>query len=222
MCPFVSPSCGHSPGLKRVCLVAVLSGFECFYDFMFFGKDRPQSEGRRYADLGIKTEPATGYGVPQCAPQHKKYTILGRVSRRDGVVPTQGEDCTTVLPLGWFESNEGDFQKLGRSSKPSIFDLLTRSPPGLARVRSMLMCEAEHPTGLMDYGRSGARSEFGLNQENRSDIPFLRVRGVALWSNFGDGKPCERANWSFVCTFSIKTNLGISERAATAGCAHCS
>ena len=66
----------------------------------------------------------------------------------------------------------------------------------------MLMCEAEHR--LMDYGRS--RSEFGLNQENRSDIPFLRVRGVALWSNFGDGKPCERANWSFVCTFSIKTN----------------
>jgi hypothetical protein len=38
-------------------------------------------------------------------PQHQKYTILGRVSRRDGVVPTQGEDCYNP-PLGWFESNE--------------------------------------------------------------------------------------------------------------------
>ena len=37
-------------------------------------------------------------------------------------------------------------------------------------------------------------------------MPLLRVRGEALWSNFGDGKPCERANSSFVCTFSIKTN----------------
>ena len=42
------------------------------------------------------------------------------------MVPTQGEDCYSP-PLGWLESNEGGFQKLGRSSKASIYDILAGS-----------------------------------------------------------------------------------------------
>ena len=64
------------------------------------------------------------------------YTLA--VHRRRGVVPTQGEDCDSP-PLGWLESNEGVFQKLGRSSKASIYYLLTFSLPALARIRSKLM-----------------------------------------------------------------------------------
>ena len=58
MCPFISPSCGQSPGLKGVCLVAVLSDFRRFYEIIFFWKDRPQTEGSRHTDHGIKTPPA--------------------------------------------------------------------------------------------------------------------------------------------------------------------
>ena len=42
------------------------------------------------------------------------------------MVPTQGEDCYSPT-LGWLESNEGGFQKLGRSSKASIYYLLAGS-----------------------------------------------------------------------------------------------
>ena len=42
------------------------------------------------------------------------------------MVPTQGGDCYST-PLGWLESNEGGFQRLGRSSKHSIYYLLTHS-----------------------------------------------------------------------------------------------
>ena len=43
------------------------------------------------------------------------------------MVPTQGARglvCTSP-PLGWFESNEGGFQKLGRLSRHSNHHLLT-------------------------------------------------------------------------------------------------
>ena len=46
------------------------------------------------------------------------------------MVLTQGEDCYSP-PLGWLESNEGGFQKLGRSSKASIYDFLAGSLPDL-------------------------------------------------------------------------------------------
>ena len=57
VCPFISPSCGPSPGLKGVCLAAVLSDLYDFYEIMFFWKDWPQSEGSRHTHHGIKTPP---------------------------------------------------------------------------------------------------------------------------------------------------------------------
>ena len=53
----VSPSCGESPRLLGQCLGGDLRDLSGFYVIMFFWKDRPQSEGRRHADPGIKTEP---------------------------------------------------------------------------------------------------------------------------------------------------------------------
>ena len=46
--------------------------------------------------------------------------------RGRGVVPTQGGDCYST-PLGWLESNGFCFQKLGRSSKASIYYFLAGS-----------------------------------------------------------------------------------------------
>ena len=34
-----------------------------FYEIMFFGKDRPQSEGSRHAHPGIKSPPSAGTGL---------------------------------------------------------------------------------------------------------------------------------------------------------------
>ena len=45
--------------------------------------------------------------------------------RGRGVVPTQGGGCYST-PLGWLESNESCFQRLGTSSRPSTHHLLTR------------------------------------------------------------------------------------------------
>ena len=55
--------------------------------------------------------------------------------RGRGVVPTQGGDCYST-PLGWLESMGFCFQKLGRSSKASIYYLLAgalRDLRGFAR-----------------------------------------------------------------------------------------
>jgi hypothetical protein len=50
--------------------------------------------------------------------------------------PPKGGDVTDPS-LGWFESNEGGFQKLGRLSRHSNHHLLTwLESPGLARIRS--------------------------------------------------------------------------------------
>ena len=54
--PFVSPSCGPSPELKGVGLVAVLSDFSGFDVIMSFGQDRP-SAGSHHTDHGIKSWP---------------------------------------------------------------------------------------------------------------------------------------------------------------------
>ena len=51
----MSPACEQSPELKGACIAAVLSDFKCFYVIMFFRKDRPKTEGSRYADHRIKT-----------------------------------------------------------------------------------------------------------------------------------------------------------------------
>ena len=54
------PSHVPSLGLKGRCLAATLSDFKCgFYVIIFFWKDRPQSEGSRNTDHGIKSPPAT-------------------------------------------------------------------------------------------------------------------------------------------------------------------
>eukprot|EP00966_Prymnesium_polylepis_P132181 3056545-Prymnesium_polylepis.1 len=46
-------------------------------------------------------------------------------NRRVDEVPTQGGVMCTDPPWGWFESNEGGFQKLGRLSRPSNHHLPT-------------------------------------------------------------------------------------------------
>ena len=50
----VSPSHGHSSGLKGVCLAAVLSDFMSLF---LWGRIQPESEGSRDADPGIKSPP---------------------------------------------------------------------------------------------------------------------------------------------------------------------
>ena len=74
------------------------------------------------------------------------------------MVPTQGGDCYST-PLGWFESNEGGFQRLGRSSKHSIY-VITYSlalSGTCADLLAMLMSKADHMLmKVVDCGRARA------------------------------------------------------------------
>ena len=55
--PLMPPSHVPSLGLKGRCLAATLSDFKWFLYYYFFWKDRPQSEGSRNTDHGIKSPP---------------------------------------------------------------------------------------------------------------------------------------------------------------------
>ena len=58
--PLMFPASEQSPGLKGVCVIAVMSVISSvFYVIIFFGQDRPQSEGSpsRHTHPGIKTPP---------------------------------------------------------------------------------------------------------------------------------------------------------------------
>ena len=112
--------------------------------------------------------------------------------RGRGVVPTQGGDCYST-PLGWLESNGFCFQKLGRSSKASIYYFLAgslwdlrgfahdddvqgrshadeygrlRSGPGGIGLKSMIQARSATPTLLLQC----------------SQVDFLR--GVAVGSSY--------------------------------------
>ena len=55
--PLMPPPCGHRCGLKGGHVAVVLSKFKRFFVIIFFWKDRPQSEGSRHADHGVKLLP---------------------------------------------------------------------------------------------------------------------------------------------------------------------
>ena len=61
-----------------------------FYEIMFFGKDRPQSEGSRYAHPGIKSPP----GLANLSP------VLARSAWREAPLAT-----LTLTPMGleWYD-----------------------------------------------------------------------------------------------------------------------
>eukprot|EP00966_Prymnesium_polylepis_P297481 6873182-Prymnesium_polylepis.1 len=53
----------------------------------------------------------------------------------------------TSPPMGWFESHEGDFQKLGRLSRPSTYHLLTCSLRDLRGFDREGMPEVDRESG---------------------------------------------------------------------------
>ena len=109
------------------------------------------------------------------------FLSVGRVTlavhRRRGVVPTQGEDCDSP-PLGWLESNEGVFQKLGRSSKASIYYFLAgslRDLRGFARDADVQGRSHADEFGRLRPGPGGIGLESMI--QARSDTPTLLLQG---------------------------------------------
>ena len=108
VCPFVSPSCGPSPGLKGVCLVAVLSDFRRFYEIVFFWKDRPQTEGSRHIDPGIKTPPVAHTRGTPIGAHGRSYTPVAHRStppgtpRRRAAAPPPPPTTPETPPRGHF------------------------------------------------------------------------------------------------------------------------
>lgn len=104
------------------------------------------------------------------------------------MVPTQGGDCYST-PLGWLESNEGGFQKLGRSSKASIYYFLAgslRDLRGFARDADVQgRSHADEfgrlrpvPGGIGPESMIQAQSDTAILLLQGSQVDFLR--GVAV------------------------------------------
>ena len=93
------------------------------------------------------------------------------------MVPTQGEDCYSP-PLGWFESNEGGLQKLGRSSKASIYYLLAgslRDLHGFARDADVQGRSHADEFGRLRPGPDGIGPESMIQAQ--SDTATLLLQG---------------------------------------------
>ena len=100
--------------------------------------------------------------------------------RGRGVVPSQGEDCYTP-PLGWLESDEGGFQKLGRSSKASIYYLLAgslRDLHGFARDADVQGRSHADEFGRLRPGPGGIGLESMI--QARSATPTLLLYGYSV------------------------------------------
>ena len=112
--------------------------------------------------------------------------------RGRGVVPTQGGDCYST-PLGWLESNGFCFQKLGRSSKASIYYLLAgslRDLRGFTRDDDAQGRSHADEFGRLRAGPGGigpkstiqARHATAASLLQCSQVDFLR--GVAVGSSY--------------------------------------
>ena len=104
------------------------------------------------------------------------------------MVPTQGEDCDSP-PLGWLESNEGGFQKLGRSSKASIYYFLTgslRDLRGFARAADVQGRSHADEFGRLRPGPGGIGLESMIQARHCTPTLLLQgsqvifVRGTAV------------------------------------------
>ena len=87
------------------------------------------------------------------------------------------EDCYSP-PLGWLESNEGGFQKLGRSSKASIYYLLAgslRDLHGFARDADVQGRSHADEFGRLRPGPGGIGLESMI--QARSATPTLLLQG---------------------------------------------
>ena len=102
------------------------------------------------------------------------------------MVPTQGGDCYST-PLGWLESNGFCFQKLGRSSKPSIYYLLAGS---LRDLRGFTRDDdAQGRSHADEFGRLRASpGDIGLESIIQADCgtPTLLLQGSLV--NFVSGE----------------------------------
>ena len=93
------------------------------------------------------------------------------------MVPTQGGDCYST-PLGWLESMGFCFQKLGRSSRASIYYLLAgslRDLRGFTRDADVQGRSHADEFGRLRPGPGGIGLESMI--QARSDTPTLLLQG---------------------------------------------
>eukprot|EP00966_Prymnesium_polylepis_P251260 5809192-Prymnesium_polylepis.1 len=107
--------------------------------------------------------------------------------------PPKGGDAQT-LPLGWFESNDGGFQKLGgRLSRHSNHHLLAWSLQDLRGFDGevMVLVASWHAI-LVDLGLMSRKFGWGSRRRARSVLNLLTLLGTSPCSQ-PHGLACRRA-----------------------------